>query len=204
MKLDEIDRRILRALQRDARIQNVDLARAVGLTPSPCLRRVRLLEQAGVIRRYVAVLDGIPEGEGGTIDLPLGKVSTREEGWRMVGDPEGKSAVTRWEKLAERDGGVLVAFYPETGRTHQIRVHAAEGLGVPVVGDPVYGRGGRPMLLHSAFLSLPRAGKPSVEAVSPLPRRFIEAGFTEEEAKIFPAEDAVDTSAPVAPESSDG
>ncbi|MEN2976858.1 Lrp/AsnC family transcriptional regulator [Tistrella bauzanensis] len=64
MKLDEIDRRILRALQRDARIQNVDLARAVGLTPSPCLRRVRLLEQAGVIRRYVAVLDPAQVGAG--------------------------------------------------------------------------------------------------------------------------------------------
>lgn len=64
MKLDEIDRRILRALQRDARIQNVDLARVVGLTPSPCLRRVRLLEQAGVIRRYVAVLDPAQVGAG--------------------------------------------------------------------------------------------------------------------------------------------
>ncbi|GGB33838.1 AsnC family transcriptional regulator [Tistrella bauzanensis] len=64
MKLDEIDRRILRALQRDARIQNVDLAREVGLTPSPCLRRVRLLEQAGVIRRYVAVLDPAQVGAG--------------------------------------------------------------------------------------------------------------------------------------------
>lgn len=64
MTLDEIDRRILRALQRDARIQNVDLAREVGLTPSPCLRRVRLLEQAGVIRRYVAVLDPAQVGAG--------------------------------------------------------------------------------------------------------------------------------------------
>ncbi|CAN0625479.1 transcriptional regulator, AsnC family [Burkholderia sp. lig30] len=58
MKLDEIDKRILRALQRDGRLQNVELAREVGLSPSPCLRRVRLLEEAGVISRYVAVLDG--------------------------------------------------------------------------------------------------------------------------------------------------
>jgi DNA-binding Lrp family transcriptional regulator len=58
MKLDEIDKRILRALQRDGRIQNVELAKEVGLSPSPCLRRVRLLEEAGVIDRYVAVLDG--------------------------------------------------------------------------------------------------------------------------------------------------
>jgi DNA-binding Lrp family transcriptional regulator len=57
MHLDAIDRRILRTLQRDGRMQNNDLARAVGLSPSPCLRRVRLLEEAGVIARYVAVLD---------------------------------------------------------------------------------------------------------------------------------------------------
>ena len=55
--LDAIDRRILAALQRDGRIQNTDLAREVGLSPSPCLRRVRLMEEAGVISRYVAVLD---------------------------------------------------------------------------------------------------------------------------------------------------
>jgi len=55
--LDEIDRRILRELQRDGRIQNIELARRVGLSPSPCLRRVRLLEKAGVVTRYVAVID---------------------------------------------------------------------------------------------------------------------------------------------------
>jgi DNA-binding Lrp family transcriptional regulator len=56
-RLDEIDKRILRALQRDGRLQNVELAREVGLSPSPCLRRVRRLEEEGVIDRYVAVLD---------------------------------------------------------------------------------------------------------------------------------------------------
>src|SRR5687768_2042106 len=64
IKLDEIDKRILRALQRDGRIPNNDLAREVGLSPSPCLRRVRLLEGAGVIDRYVAVLDPARIGKG--------------------------------------------------------------------------------------------------------------------------------------------
>lgn len=64
MKLDAIDRRILQALQRDGRLQNVDLAREVGLSPSPCLRRVRLLEEAGVIERYVAVLSPAKIGKG--------------------------------------------------------------------------------------------------------------------------------------------
>ncbi len=56
-RLDETDRRILRALQRDGRIQNVDLAAKVGLSPSPCLRRVKALEDAGVIQRYVALIE---------------------------------------------------------------------------------------------------------------------------------------------------
>ncbi|HTF67640.1 MAG TPA: Lrp/AsnC family transcriptional regulator [Edaphobacter sp.] len=56
-KLDDIDRRILRALQRNGRLQNVELAKEVGLSPSPCLRRVKLLEEAGIIDRYVAVLN---------------------------------------------------------------------------------------------------------------------------------------------------
>ncbi len=55
--LDAIDRRILRSLQENARISNVELAREVGLSPSPCLRRVRDLEESGIIRRYVALLD---------------------------------------------------------------------------------------------------------------------------------------------------
>ncbi|MEP7456404.1 Lrp/AsnC family transcriptional regulator [Phyllobacterium sp. SB3] len=54
-----IDKRILKALQKDARMQNVELARHVGLSPSPCLRRVRLLEETGVIDRYVAVLNPV-------------------------------------------------------------------------------------------------------------------------------------------------
>jgi Lrp/AsnC family leucine-responsive transcriptional regulator len=64
MQLDDIDKRILRALQRDGRLQNVELAREVGLSPSPCLRRVRLLEEAGVIDRYVAVLNPSKIGAG--------------------------------------------------------------------------------------------------------------------------------------------
>jgi len=57
MELDTIDIRILDRLQRNGRMSNVELASAVGLSPSPCLRRVRELESAGVIDRYAAILD---------------------------------------------------------------------------------------------------------------------------------------------------
>lgn len=67
MVFDEIDRRILAALQKDGRLQNVELAKKVGLSPSPCLRRVKLLEESGVIERYVALLDAAKIGMGLTV-----------------------------------------------------------------------------------------------------------------------------------------
>jgi len=62
MMLDSIDWKILSLLQSDARISNVELADAVGLSPSPCLARVRALEQAGYISRYVSLLDALKVG----------------------------------------------------------------------------------------------------------------------------------------------
>lgn len=62
MQLDSIDWRILGLLQADARMSNVELARAVGLSPSPCLNRVRALEEAGYISRYVTLLDALRVG----------------------------------------------------------------------------------------------------------------------------------------------
>jgi len=134
--------------------------------------------EAGLVtKRYLAILEGEPAGESGLIDLPLAKVSTREEGWRMTGDPAGKAARTRWEVVERKAGRALLAFFPETGRTHQIRVHAAEALGMPIVGDPVYGRGGPAVMLHAAELTVPREGKPDVHAEAPLPVRFHNLGF---------------------------
>lgn len=135
-------------------------------------------EAGAVAKRYIAVLDGVPAGEGGLIDLPLVKVSTAETGWRMTGSVRGKPSRTHWRLLRAQGSQSLVEFRPETGRTHQIRVHAAEGLGCPVAGDPVYGRAGRHgMLLHAAELSVPRGAKPPVHAVAPTPARFAAAGF---------------------------
>lgn len=65
--IDSIDRAILRTLQREAKIQNIELAERVGLSPSPCLRRVRLLEEAGVIERYAAQLNAAKVGVGLTV-----------------------------------------------------------------------------------------------------------------------------------------
>jgi tRNA pseudouridine32 synthase / 23S rRNA pseudouridine746 synthase len=141
--------------------------------PKAAARFGQAFETGAVEKVYLAVLDGVPGEEAGTIDLPLAKVSTRERGWRMVADAKGKPARTAWQMLRTEGGRALVEFRPETGRTHQIRVHAASGLGAAVVGDPVYGQadaGG--MLLHARRLVLPRPGKPAVEAEAPVPERF--------------------------------
>jgi len=147
--------------------------------PKAHARFQQAFEAKDVVKHYLAVVEGVPEAKSGVINLPLAKRSSAEAGWRMVVDTKkGKTAVTAWEVVAEHEGRALIRFIPETGRTHQIRVHAAEGLGFPIVGDPVYGKADAPMLLHSAFLSIPRDGKPPVEATAPLPENFAKAGFS--------------------------
>jgi tRNA pseudouridine32 synthase / 23S rRNA pseudouridine746 synthase len=147
--------------------------------PKAHKRFSRAFEEGLVEKSYVAVLAGVPQAQEGRIEIPLAKVSSEAEGWRMVPDPEGKAAVTHWQLLGEQGGRALVLFLPETGRTHQLRVHAAEGIGISIAGDPVYGGGHGPTLLHALTLKVPRAGKPPVEARAPLPRSFIEAGFAD-------------------------
>lgn len=139
--------------------------------------------EAGLVRKhYLAVVEGVPDDESGLIDLALGKTSTRAAGWRIVADPKGKPARTRWTRLAARDGRALLRLEPETGRTHQLRVHVATGLNMPIAGDPVYGRTSGPMLLHASALTVPREGKAAIEAVAPLPQTFIAAGFGDAQA----------------------
>jgi tRNA pseudouridine32 synthase/23S rRNA pseudouridine746 synthase len=145
--------------------------------PKAHKRFQRAFEAKQVTKTYLAVLDGVPEAEAGTIDLPLDKVSSAEAGWRMVADEGGKAAVTHWRKVAVKEGRAVLLFSPETGRTHQLRVHAADGLGIPISGDPVYGAGRGPMLLHALSIRVERGAKPPVEATAPLPPTFVQAGF---------------------------
>jgi len=153
---------------------------------SKALKRfAKAFEERLVTKRYLGIVAGEIVAHHGVIDLPLAKVSSREEGWRMVPSDRGKASVTDWRKLAERDRLTLVEFRPETGRTHQIRVHAASGLGAPLLGDPVYGhcpdatKGAARTMLHAAALTVPREGKPDIVAVSPLPEDFAALGFND-------------------------
>ena len=145
--------------------------------PKAHKRFQRAFEEKKVTKTYLAVLDGVPAKEAGTVDLALAKISSREAGWRMVADPQGQTAVTHWRVVSVIDGRAIVLMSPETGRTHQLRVHAADGIGIPIAGDPVYGRGRGPMLLHAHSIEVAREMKEPVKAVAPLPPTFVQAGF---------------------------
>src|SRR5215204_2676755 len=76
--------------------------------PKARARFQKQFESGTVEKTYLAVVDGVPDGAHGLIDLPLAKFSTAGTGWRMVPDETGKHAQTRWRKLAEMDGRSLV------------------------------------------------------------------------------------------------
>jgi tRNA pseudouridine32 synthase/23S rRNA pseudouridine746 synthase len=131
------------------------------------VRQVAALFEAGTIEKsYWAVLETLPDVDSGTIDAPLHKISSAEAGWRMVIDPRGKRAVTHWLVLDR--AARLVEFRPETGRTHQLRVHAAS-IGHAIIGDPVYGAGKGPMRLHARALTIPYTTEAPLAVTAPLP-----------------------------------
>jgi tRNA pseudouridine32 synthase/23S rRNA pseudouridine746 synthase len=149
--------------------------------PKALKRFSAAFEAKQVSKRYLGVLAGVPQASEGTVELALSKISSAEKGWRMIPARKGKPSVTHWRLVAEAGGRAMVEFRPETGRTHQIRVHAASGIGVPLLGDPVYGdgRGAARTMLHAAGLEVPREGKPPIAAIAPLPADFIALGFAD-------------------------
>lgn len=157
--------------------------------PGAARRFAAAFERRAVAKTYLAVLEGVPAQAEGVVDLPLAKASAPGTGWRMVPDGAGRPALTRWRTLAAREGRALVRFLPETGRTHQLRVHALHGLGHGILGDPVYRgaladpRWSGGLVLHARSLAVPRGeGKPPAAATAPVPPLFARAGFPDAEA----------------------
>lgn len=149
--------------------------------PKAAKRFGQAFEARQVGKRYFGILAGIPDEEEGTIALSLAKVSSAAKGWRMIAAKSGKPSVTHWRVVGLAGGHALVEFLPETGRTHQIRIHALAGLGIPLLGDPVYGdwTGAPRTMLHAAGLSVERVGKPPIVAAAPLPADFAALGFAD-------------------------
>ncbi|WP_246167151.1 RluA family pseudouridine synthase [Sphingomonas piscis] len=141
-------------------------------SPKSRARLQKAFEARQVGKFYLAVVGCEVADVEGVIDVPLGKKSSFEGGWKMVPDAEGQTATTHWRTLLTRDGRSLVEFRPVTGRTHQIRAHAREAFGCGIVGDRVYGVPGGPMLLHATRLVVPRDNHATIDVTAPLPEHF--------------------------------
>jgi tRNA pseudouridine32 synthase/23S rRNA pseudouridine746 synthase len=144
------------------------------------LEKLGLLFKQGKIRKtYWAVVAGAPEADSGAIDLALGRLNDKR-GWWMKVDPNGQGALTLWRVLGRGAwGGEPIAWLelePQTGRTHQLRVHAASQ-GWPILGDAIYGAGGDmtlQLLARKVVVPLSNA-KPPVEVEAPAPPHMLEA-----------------------------
>ena len=106
-------------------------------------------------KRYVALLEGELSGESGRLELPF-RLDIENRPMQIYDPVHGKVGITHWERISIENGRTRVAFMPVTGRTHQLRIHSAHemGLGIPIVGDPLYGRGTGPgqLKLHASEL----------------------------------------------------
>lgn len=131
------------------------------------LRAANALFAAGRVEKvYWAVLRGEVAGQSGAVSLALSKLSD-PGGWRMVADPAGQPARTGWRVLGRGPGLAWLELRPRTGRTHQVRAHAAFGLGAPVLGDARYGGGEGALHLLARAIALPL--DPPVAAEAPVP-----------------------------------
>ncbi|HZM64073.1 MAG TPA: RluA family pseudouridine synthase [Candidatus Saccharimonadales bacterium] len=125
-------------------------------------------------KTYVAVVEGHPKQEKAVIDMPIGRNPKAPSTFRV--DPNGKPAKTQYKVLKTGEKYSLVELTPETGRTHQLRVHLQK-IGCPIVGDPLYGNGkyGDRLLLHAKSLEITLPNRQHKIFEAPLPLEFDKA-----------------------------
>jgi tRNA pseudouridine32 synthase/23S rRNA pseudouridine746 synthase len=143
----------------------------VATTPPAQAFLSREFEERRVEKRYTALCDGVVRDDAGIIDLPL-RMDVENRPYQIVDAASGKSAVTRYRVLSREVDRTRVLFEPITGRTHQLRVHAAKGLGCPILGDVLYGdEDSAPrLMLHAGWLRFREpVGERWVEVESPTP-----------------------------------
>lgn len=124
-------------------------------------------------KTYIAMLEGIIREPSGRIELSF-RLDPDNRPYQVYDPVKGKSGITLWQKIGVDETRTRIQFTPLTGRTHQLRLHAAHehGLNTPIVGDSLYGKGkdGDRMLLHATKLSFlhPQSGK-TLTLISPVP-----------------------------------
>lgn len=124
-------------------------------------------------KTYWALVDGAPAEPEGTIDLPLAKQSEAGHRWWMkVVQEGGMPAVTHYKLMGQADGYSWLELKPQTGRTHQLRVHCA-AIGCPIAGDKIYGNaatGGGMLQLHARAITIPLYPKKDpISVTAPVP-----------------------------------
>lgn len=127
----------------------------LGLTPAAHRELSRQFEERRVHKEYVAIVEGRVEGDAGRIELTT-RVDLDDRPRQIVDDEHGKMGLTEWRVIERMSTTTRLLFTPQTGRTHQLRVHAAHerGLGHPIVGDRLYGTPGERLLLHASRLDV--------------------------------------------------
>ena len=134
-----------------------------GKTPEGIRVLMAAFREGRVDKRYRAILEGMLPEDHGFVDFPI--TTHPLDRLRQMAAAGGRASRTEWRRIAQKDGRTLVDFLPLTGRTHQLRMHAAHrvlGLNAPIAGDPYYSRPGllvdmpeTPLLLHAAEIVFP-------------------------------------------------
>ncbi len=154
---DSLEARVQRRFPEAMAVHRLDLDTSGLLLVALDEEMYRLLQaqflSREVFKRYVAVVEGNVSKDEGEIELPL-RVDLDQRPRQLVDFEHGKAAHTRFQVLSREGGRTRVAFFPLTGRTHQLRVHAAHqlGLGTPIVGDRLYGTPAARLMLHAEVL----------------------------------------------------
>lgn len=137
-----------------------------------------LFKAGKVGKTYWAVVEGGPEADEGSIDLPLAR-RDQSRGWWMKVDPAGQPSLTTWKVMGRGNGRAWLALEPVTGRTHQLRVHC-QAMGWPILGDTIYGTaprfGGPGLHLLSREIVVPLyKNKDPVRVTAPVPPQMRDA-----------------------------
>jgi tRNA pseudouridine32 synthase / 23S rRNA pseudouridine746 synthase len=148
----------------------------LGRHPKALAKLGRLFQSRETEKTYWAVVHGAPPGDEGVFDQKLLKVNTRT-GWSVKVSDKGQSAITHYKVLGRGPDITWLELKPETGRTHQLRVHCAAA-GCPILADRLYGQAepGKLLHLHARAIVLPLSrNKPPIAVTAPPPSHMIEA-----------------------------
>jgi RluA family pseudouridine synthase len=148
----------------------------LGRHPKALSKLGRIFSSRDTEKTYWAIVEGAPPAEEGVFDSPLLKVNTRS-GWSVKVSDKGQTAVTRYRVLGRAPGMTWLELKPETGRTHQLRVHCAHA-GCPIIADRLYGKAlpGRQLHLYARAIVLPLSkSKPPIRVEASPPPHMLQA-----------------------------